>query len=95
MKKVLFGLSLFLFIMHSGVLKAVEFEELSADKKLLIYKESCEEGQMANCYQVAVWYKRYQRFDSSEVSNLRTTVEALKEKRKNLKIADESSELNE
>ena len=95
MKKVVLGLFLFLFMMHSGLLKAVEFEELSADKKLLVYKESCEEGQMANCYQVAEWYKKYQRFDSAENAKIRTIVETLKEKRKNLKIADETSELSD
>ncbi|MGZ3787108.1 MAG: type II secretion system F family protein [Bacteriovorax sp.] len=93
MKKVLLGLSLFLFIFNSGILKAIEFEELSADQKFEIYKESCEQGQMANCYQAAIWYKKNQRLDPEENRKLRSTIETLKDKRKKLKEVDEKAEL--
>ncbi|RPJ72381.1 MAG: type II secretion system F family protein, partial [Alphaproteobacteria bacterium] len=93
MKKVFWGLSLFLFMMNSGILKAIEFEELSANKKFEIYKESCDQGQMANCFQVAVWYRDNQRLDSIEVGKYRSTIETLKAKRKELKEADESADL--
>lgn len=93
MKKVFWGLSLFLFMMNSGILKAIEFEELSANKKFEIYKESCDQGQMANCFQVAIWYRDNQRLDSIEVAQYRSTIETLKAKRKELKAADESADL--
>lgn len=93
MKKVFWGLSLFLFILNSGILKAIEFEELSADKKFEIYKESCDQGQMANCFQVAIWYKNNQRLDPIENSKTRSTLDSLKSKRKQLKEADEAADL--
>ncbi|MFA6236990.1 MAG: type II secretion system F family protein [Bacteriovorax sp.] len=93
MKKVFLGLSLFLFMLNSGILNAVEFEELSTDKKFEIYKESCEQGQMANCFQVAIWYKTNERFDTAENNKNRSTLEALKSKRKQLREADETADL--
>ena len=93
MKKVLLGLSIFLFIFNSGTLKAIEFEDLSADRKFEIYKESCDQDQMANCYQVALWYKNTQRVDPIENRKLRSAIEALKEKRKKLKETEEKGEL--
>lgn len=93
MKKVLWGLSLFLFIFNSGILKAIEFEELSADRKFEMYKDSCDQDQMANCYQVALWYKNNQRVDPVENRKLRSTIDSLKEKRKALKEGDEKADL--
>lgn len=93
MKKVFLGLSLFLFIFNSGILKAIEFEELSTDKKFEIYKESCEQGQMANCFQVAIWYRDNQRLDPIEISKARSTIDLLKTKRKELREADEKADL--
>lgn len=93
MKKVFLGLSLFLFIFNSGILKAIEFEELSTDKKFEIYKESCDQGQMANCFQVAIWYRDNQRLDPIEISKARSTIELLKTKRKELREADEKADL--
>lgn len=93
MKKVFLGLSLFLFIFNSGILKAIEFEELSTDKKFEIYKESCDQGQMANCFQVAIWYRDNQRLDPIEISKARSTIDLLKTKRKELREADEKADL--
>lgn len=93
MKKVFLGLSLFLFIFNSGILKAIEFEELSADRKFEIYKESCDQGQMSNCYQVALWYKNNHRIDPIENRKIRSSIEALKEKRKKIKEGDEQADL--
>lgn len=93
MKKVFLGLSLFLFIFNSGILKAIEFEDLPTDRKFEIYKESCEQGQMANCFQVGIWYKKNERLDPIESRNLRSTIETLKEKRKKLKEEDDKAEL--
>lgn len=93
MKKVFLGLSLFLFIFNSGILKAIEFEELSTDKKFEIYKESCDQGQMANCFQVAIWYRDNQRLDPIEISKTRSTIDLLKTKRKELREADENADL--
>lgn len=94
MKKVFWGLTLFLFMMNSGILKAIEFEELSADRKFEIYKESCEQGQMANCFQVAIWYKTNQRLDPLENNKNRAQIESLKAKRKELREADETADLD-
>lgn len=94
MKKVFIGLSLFLFIFNSGILKAIEFEELSADRKFELYKDSCDQDQMANCYQTALWYKNNQRVDPIESRKLRSTIEALKRKRKSLKEGDEKADLD-
>lgn len=93
MKKVVWGLSLFLFVMFSVKLNAVEFEDYSADRKFEIYKESCDQGQMANCYQVALWYKSANRIDPIQSRIYRSTIETLKEKRKKLKEGDETAEL--
>lgn len=93
MKKVFWGLTLFLFMMISGNLKALEFDELSTDKKFEIYKESCDQGQMANCFQVAMWYKANERLDPIENNKNRALIESLKSKRKELKAADETADL--
>lgn len=74
-------------------MSAIEFNELSADRKFEIYKESCDQGQMANCFQVAIWYKNNQRLDPIESSNARSIVDTLKTKRKQLKEADETADL--
>ncbi|MBC7537191.1 MAG: type II secretion system F family protein [Bacteriovorax sp.] len=95
MKKVFLSLSLFLFIFNSGILKAIEFEELSADNKFEIYKESCDQGQMANCYQEAIWYKKNQRLDTNEANKFRSTLESLKAKRKELRKDNPTAELEE
>lgn len=95
MKKVFLSLFLFVFIFNSGILKAIEFEELSADKKFEIYKESCDQGQMANCYQEAIWYKNNQRLDTQETNKLRSTVESLRAQRKDLRKENSTAELDE
>ncbi|MDO9181648.1 MAG: type II secretion system F family protein [Bacteriovorax sp.] len=95
MKKVFLSLTLFLFIFNSGILKAIEFEELSADKKFEIYKESCDQGQMANCYQEAVWYKINQRLDNQETNKIRSEIESLKNKKKELKKINPDAVLEE
>ena len=95
MKKALLSLSLFLFIFNSGILKAIEFEELSADNKFEIYKESCDQGQMANCYQEAMWYKKNQRLASLEASKYRSTIETLRAKKKELRKENPTAELDE
>lgn len=89
------SLFLFVFIFNSGILKAIEFEELSADKKFEIYKESCDQGQMANCYQEAIWYKNNQRLDTQETNKLRSTVESLRAQRKDLRKENSTAELDE
>ena len=81
MIKVFWGLSLFIFMLFSTNLKAIEFEDLPADQKFELYKDSCDQGQMANCYQVALWYKNNQRIDPVENKKLRSTIEELKENR--------------
>ena len=93
MKKVFWGLFIFLFMMHSEILKAYEFEEMPTDKKLEVYKDSCDQGQMANCYQTAIWYRNNQRLDTNEISKIRSTIETLKEKRKKIKEGDSTSDL--
>ncbi len=95
MKKVLWGLSLLLFMMHSEVLKALEFDDLSPDKKLEVYSDSCEQGQMANCYQVAIWYKNNPRLGTDEISKIQSSIQELKDKRKKLREVDEKSNLDE
>lgn len=95
MNKVLWGLFLFALIFNSAKLKAIEFDELSEDNKFEIYRESCDQGQMANCYQAAIWYKKNQRLDHNELKKYRSTVESLKAKRKELKNADPDSDLDE
>jgi tight adherence protein C len=95
MKRLFLSLSFFLFIFNSGILKAIEFEDLSADKKFEIYKESCDQGQMANCYQEAIWYKKNERLDTIETNKYRSTVESLRAKKKNLKQVDSAAELDE
>ncbi len=94
MSKVQNGLLLLFLLFFAGMLKAVEFEELSTDKKFEIYKESCEQGQMANCYQVALWYKKNQRLDQSEISKFRSSIDSLKLKRKTLREEDEKADLD-
>lgn len=95
MKKVFLSLSLFLFIFNSGILKAIEFEELSTDKKFEIYKESCDQGQMANCYQEAIWYKKNQRLDTLETNKYRSALESLRAKKKELRKENPTAELDE
>lgn len=89
------GLSLFLFMVYSGILGAIEFTELSADGKFQVYKESCDHDQMANCYQLALWYKENPRVDPVENRRLKSLIESTKEKRKKLKEADEGADLEE
>ena len=91
---VFWGLSLFLLIFNSVKLNAIEFNELSTDKKFEIYKESCDQGQMANCFQVAVWYKDNLRLDSSEQVKILSTIDNLKSKRKKIKEEDENGKLD-
>ncbi len=93
MIKVFWGLSLFIFMLFSTNLKAIEFEDLPADQKFELYKDSCDQGQMANCYQVALWYKNNQRIDPVENKKLRSTIEELKEKRKKLREGDDKADL--
>lgn len=95
MIKALLSLSLFLFIFNSGKLKAIEFEELSADNKFQIYKESCDQGQMANCYQEAIWYKKNERLDSLENNKYRSSIESLRAKKKELRKENPGAELDE
>jgi tight adherence protein C len=95
MKRLFLSLSFFLFIFNSGILKAIEFEDLSADKKFEIYKESCDQGQMANCYQEAIWYKKNERLDTIETNKYRSTAESLRAKKKSLKQLDPAAELDE
>lgn len=95
MLKVFWGLSLLVFTLFSFNLKAIEFDDLSADRKFELYKESCDRGHMANCYQVALWYKNNERIDPVENRNLRSTIDRLKEKRKKLKETDEAADLEE
>ena len=94
-KKVFMSLALFLFIFNSGILKAIEFEELSTDNKFEIYKESCDQGQMANCFQEAIWYKKNQRLDTLETNKFRSTLESLQAKRKDLRKENPTAELEE
>ena len=84
-----------LFIFNSGILNAIEFEGLSADKKFVIYKESCDQGQMANCYQEAIWYKSNQRLDNAEVNKLRSSVDSFKNKRKELRKDNPDADLDD
>ncbi len=77
------------------MLKAIEFEELTADNKFTIYHESCEQGQMANCFQEAMWYKKYERLDSEEFNKYRSTKETLQARRKKIKTEDPSAELDD
>lgn len=74
---------------------ALEFNELSADNQFEIYRDSCEQGQMANCYQVALWYKKFNRLDQGEISKYRSTMESIRQKKKTLKEADEKAELEQ
>ena len=80
---------------NSGILKAIEFDELSNDNKLNIYKESCDQGQMANCYQEAIWYKKNQRLDSTEANKFRSTIETLRAKKKEIKKDNPDADLSE
>lgn len=82
-------------MLHSGKLKAIDFEELTTDKKFEVYKESCDQGQMANCYQEAIWYKKNQRLDNSETNKFRSTFESLRAKKRELKKEDPNADLDE
>jgi hypothetical protein len=93
MSKILVSLLIALMSFYSMSLSALEFDELTPDEKFKDYKESCDLGQMANCYQVAQWYKKYQRLDRIEVGKHQSVIENLKEKRKTLKLEDEKAEL--
>jgi tight adherence protein C len=95
MLKVFLGLTLLSFTLFSLNVKAESFEDLSADKKFEMYKDSCDQGHMANCYQVALWYKNNERIDPVENRNLRVTIDSLKEKRKKIRENDEGADLDE
>jgi tight adherence protein C len=93
MSKIFLSLLITLMTIYSMSLSAIEFDEQTPDDKFKDYKESCDSGQMANCYQIAQWYKKYQRLDRMEVAKHRTIIENLKEKRKTLKLEDDKAEL--
>jgi len=95
MKKVFWGLSLLLIMLHSEALRALDFDDLSPDKKLEVYIDSCEQGQMANCYQVAIWYKNNPRLGNSEISQIQSSIQELKDKKKKLREVDETANLDE
>lgn len=95
MLKVLYGLTLFMFTLISFSVRAIEFNDLSADRKFEMYKDSCDQGHMANCYQVALWYKNNERLDPVKARELRSTIESLKSKRKKLKETDEAADLEQ
>jgi|GEM_PF-133964 len=95
MLKVFLGLVLLLFTTHSTKLHALEFDDYTVDKKFEMYKDSCDQGHMANCYQVALWYKNNDRMDPVKSRELRSTIEQLKEKRKKLKENDDNAELEQ
>lgn len=95
MKKTFWGLLLFLFVFNSEILKAIEFDELPIDKKFEVYKESCDQGQMANCYQEALWYKNQERLDLLEINKYRSIIISLDSKRKELKKENTDAELDE
>jgi tight adherence protein C len=93
MSKILVSLLIALMSFYTMSLRAVEFDEQTPDEKFKDYKESCDLGQMANCYQVAQWYKNYQRLDRMEVAKHQSVIEAIREKKKAIKLEDEKAEL--
>lgn len=93
MSKILVSLLIALMSFYTMSLSAVEFDEQTPDEKFKDYKESCDLGQMANCYQVAQWYKKYQRLDRMEVAKHQSVIEAIREKKKAIKLEDEKAEL--
>lgn len=100
MKRVLYGLSLLLFLLNFSAVFAQEFDDLTQDQKFESYVESCEKEQYANCYQVAHWYITNKRLDPKDERLTREKIKTLQaEKAKaleeNKEFSDESqSELS-
>lgn len=70
-------------------------QEMTQDQLFILYKESCDQKQFANCYQVGKWYLQNQRLDPIEEKEIRTAIEALKQQRKKLKAENPDAELEE
>ena len=57
MKRVYAILGITLLIFFSTKIHAQYYEEMSQREMFQMYKESCDKGQAANCYQIALIYK--------------------------------------
>lgn len=68
---------------------------MTQDEYFILYKESCDQKQYANCYQVGKWYLRNQRLDPLEEKEIRSSIESLKQERKKLKDANPDTDLEE
>jgi tight adherence protein C len=59
MKKVLLGLCLVLSLLMSFSAFAEQYNDMTESQLVELYKQSCEQEQFANCYQLGMIYKKY------------------------------------
>lgn len=59
MKKVLFGACLILSLFMSLNVFAQSYEDMTEQQLIELYKQSCDQEQFANCYQLGLIYKKY------------------------------------
>ncbi|MBY0413517.1 MAG: hypothetical protein K2Q18_05100, partial [Bdellovibrionales bacterium] len=59
MKKVLLGISLILSFLISLNAFAQSYNGMTERQMIDLYKQSCEQEQFANCYQLGLIYKKY------------------------------------
>ena len=91
MKKVLWGLICIIFCCPL----LVRGQDMTQDELFILYKESCDQKQFANCYQVGKWYQLNQRLDPIEEKEIRNELETLKLKRRRLKEINSDEDLDE
>lgn len=89
-KKVFLGLVLFFMALAFFNVWA---QDLSEDQLFELYKDSCDQKQIANCYQLGKWYQRNQRLDPIEEKEIRESLDLYKQERKKLKAEDPEAEL--
>lgn len=93
MKLLLIGLMTLFYFADMNSLFANDFEDLTEDQKFERYIESCDQGQMASCYQVGIFYRNTGRISPSEQKALRIELELLVNKRRKIKAADDQADL--
>jgi tight adherence protein C len=91
-KKILSGL--FIFFLMCPLWMAFG-QEMTQDETFILYKESCDQKQFANCYQVGKWYLRNQRLDPLEEKQIRASLETLKKERKKLREDNPDADLED
>lgn len=94
MKKAFTSLIIFMSLLFSTSLLAIEFKDLTEDQKFELYNESCEKEQFANCYQVAQWYIENKRIDPIEERATREEISRLNEERRKIKLININDDLS-